>query len=543
MLSSMADATTFFIAIPARNAAVHIAAALESVATQDLTGIRVHVHVQDGGSTDGTIETVRAWSTRYAGGEGSSELMITGATAADGGMYDAITTAIDEASERFFSPDVFFWLNADDILMPQALRNLAATFANQAVEWVIGAAVDLDESGAVTSHKAHPRIPDADLRSGDFNYTGGRWLRAESTAVRFAVARACGPFAAGLRLAGDYDLFVKLARRCAPTSVDYPVRGFRRHPGQLSQAAVAYQYERARASFLLSEVDPLRTRPRAAVARSAHEIVFYPDRTVIDPYQTLLYAGARARGAASIQDLADACQQATTPLVVHVHWLDEIVSQPRAMAVADAHALTKTLMAARARGQRVVFTMHDVTDRTHTNVDVEEMLVEFLFGHASLVHLHHPVVAAEIRGRLNSFPWGRTVFAEQGPYPDPGVALRGPGLALVGVDGAATTTIHGARWAVLGPGVAASAGLLFNVLAAGTPVVAPRLGRIPAYVFEGLNGFLYDPGDEVSYRQAVERALAVRSAEVEHAFRRQAIRAVADLDWPTMFDTIMRRLA
>ena len=320
------------------------------------------------------------------------------------------------------------------------------------------------------------------------------------------------------------------------------MRGFRRHAGQLSQAAVAYQHERARARFMLSEADSPRIRPRPA-ARPAPEIVFYPDRTAIDPYQTLLYAGARARGAASIQDLAAACQQAAAPLVVHVHWLDQVASQPRATAVSDARALTKTLMAARARGHRVVLTMHDVTGRTHANADLEEMLVEFLFGHASLVHLHHPVVAAEIRGRFRSFPWGRTVFAEHGPYPDPGVALHGSGLALVGADGSATTTIRGARWAVLGPGSAPRAGLLFHILAAGTPVIAPRLGRIPAYVFDGLNGFLYDPVDEASYRHAVDRALAARSAEAERALSQQAVRAVADLDWPTTLGAIMRRLA
>jgi hypothetical protein len=364
----------------------------------------------------------------------------------------------------------------------------------------------------------------------------------DSTTVRLSAAHACGPFTAGLRLAGDYDLFVKLARRGPPTPVDYPVRGFRRHAGQLSQAAVAYQYERARARFMLSEADSPRIRPRPA-ARPAHEIVFYPDRTAIDPYQTLLYAGARARGAASIQDLAAACRQATTPLAVHVHWLDEVVSQPRATAVSDARALTETLRAARARGQRVVLTMHDVTGRTHANADVEEMLVEFLFGHASLVHLHHPVVAAEIRGRFHSFPWGRTVFAEHGPYPDPGVALHGSGLALVGADGSATTTIRGARWAVLGPGSTPRAGLLFHILAAGTPVIAPRLGRIPAYVFDGLNGFLYGPGDEASYRQAVKRVLADRSSEAWQALSQQAIRAVADLDWPRTLDAIMQRLA
>lgn len=543
MLNGMVRSTTFFIAIPARNAARHVAAALESVAAQDLTGIRVHVHVQDGGSTDGTIEIVRAWSMRFAGGTDSPELAITWATAADDGMYDAITTAIDAASGRFVIPDVFFWLNADDILMPQALQNLTVTFANPDVTWVIGAAIDLDEAGAVTLHTAHPRIPDADLRSGNFNYTGGQWLRAESTAVRFTVAQACGPFTTGLRLAGDYDLFVKLARCCPPTYVDYPVRGFRRHAGQLSQGAVAYQYERARARFVRSEADSPRIRARAG-GRPAHEIVFYPDRTAIDPYQTLLYEGARATGMASIQHLADVCQQATTPLVVHMHWLDQIMAQPQAAAVADARALAQTLTMARARGHRIVFTVHDVAARTPANADIEAMLVEFLFGHANLVHLHHPVVAAEVRGRFRSFPWGRVVFAEQGPYPHPDAAtLRGAGLALVGADGFATTTIRGARWAVLGQGSAPSAGLLFHILAAGTPVVAPRLGRIPAYVFDGLNGFLYDPGDEASYRLAVDRALAARSAEAERALGQQAVRAVADLDWPTTLGAIMRRLA
>jgi glycosyltransferase involved in cell wall biosynthesis len=74
-------------------------------------------------------------------------------------------------------------------------------------------------------------------------------------------------------------------------------------------------------------------------------------------------------------------------------------------------------------------------------------------------------------------------------------------------------------------------------------VVAPRLGRIPAYVFDGVNGFLYDPDDHASYRLAVDRALAARSAEAERALGQQAVRAVADLDWPTTLDTIMRRLA
>ena len=82
----MSRVATFLIVIPTRNAAGHLAAALESVAAQELTGIRVHVHVQDGGSTDGTLEIVREWAARISERPLGGDLAITWATAADGAL-------------------------------------------------------------------------------------------------------------------------------------------------------------------------------------------------------------------------------------------------------------------------------------------------------------------------------------------------------------------------------------------------------------------------------------------------------------------------
>lgn len=573
MLTGMADATTFFIPIPARNAAVHIAAALESVASQDLTGIRVHVHVQDGGSTDGTIEIVREWSMRFAGGADSPALAITWATAADGGMYDAITKALDEASERRVMPGIFFWLNADDILMPGALSNLAATFADPAVEWVIGAAVDLDQTGAVTLHKAHPRIPDADLRTGNFNYTGGRWLRAESTAMRLSVARACGPFTAGLRLAGDYDLFVRLARRGPPTYVDYAVRGFRRHAGQLSEATVAYQHERARVQYALPAATVAPAQARRTGIGTTREIVFFPDRRAIDLYQESLYEGLDARGVATIDELSIVCGQ-RKPAMIHVHWLDEVVDQERMQAAADARALVQIVTTAKAGGHRIVFTLHDGRMRQPMHGDLEAGLTEFLFRHAHIVHMHHAAVAAEVRKQFQEFPWKRVVFAEAGPYAEPWALIQRTGLMLVdarcevievgdmtgmpaafrartvsgvggrpnAADDGLAVAIRNARWALFGPAAASYPGLVFHILAAGTPVVVPRLGRMPAIVFDGINGVLYEPGDDESCRRALERALCDCGRPTERAVRDRVMQSVAGYRWSTMRDVILRSL-
>lgn len=519
----MSSAATFLIAIPTRNAGRFLGNALESVAAQDLTGIRVHVHVQDGGSTDGTIDIARAWAARIAEGPQGGCLTITWATAADGGMYDAIARALSHASGQPFTADIFFWLNADDVLMPGALRNLATTFANPSVGWVIGAAVDIDEAGAVTLLKPHPRIPEADLRTGNFNYTGGRWLRAESTAMRLSAARACGPFTAGLRLAGDYDLFVKLARRGPPIYVEYPVRGFRRHAGQLSAGAVAYQHERSRARFLLgADGAPSCLQP---IAVSSREIVFYPDRRESHPYQRSLYAGAPARGVASIDDLEKACREAVHPLVVHVHWLDGITGQPRAAAAAAARRFAEAIMAARAQGHRVLFTLHDVPAGKEHEAGPEHAIVDFLFQQADRVHMHHPAVAAAVRERCSSFPWGRVVFAEQSSFPEWRDAVTTAGFALLEPASESDTI-----------------GLTFAVLATGTPVIAPRIGRIPSYVFDGVNGFLYEPGDDASCRAAVDRAIAERSGPVEQALRERVARAIGLLDWRCTLDTILRGL-
>lgn len=531
MLSGMAPPPTLFIVIPVRNGAAFLRSTLDSVEAQDLAGCRVHLHVQDGASTDATMEIVRECASRRAMQAPDSGLAFTSASSPDGGMYDAISRAIAGESRRFFDPDVFFWLNSDDILMPSAIKNLAATFRDQSVHWAIGAAVDIDAQGAVLLCEPHRRIPSIDLVRGNFNFTGGHWLRAESTAMRMAAARECGLFTAGLRLAGDYDLFVKLARHSPPTYVDYAVRGFRRHAGQLSQSAVEYQHERSQAKHFLSVADGAvgRMEHASRSPQQAREIVFYPDCSARDAYQTLLYATASAQPAESVEALDAACRQASQPLVVHIHWLDEIIRLPRGAAGAGAQALADVILAARHRGHRVVFTLHGLADPASPNADVEAKLVEFLFAHADIVHMHHPAVAAEVRGRLQTFPWRRVVFAEHGQYP------RAPTAGEPAVTPPAGFTFLSER-------DAATPAPLFHALSTGNPVIAPRCGLVPSYVFEGYNGFLYQPNDAASRNAALARAETARSEGRDHDLKTHAVQAVAHLDWRMTLDAILRRL-
>lgn len=93
---------TLSIVIPTYNAESTIAEAIESIFASD---IDVEVIVQDGGSTDGTLDAVSAFGTKV---HCYSEV--------DSGQSQAINRAISRASGSLIG-----WLNADDLYCPGGL--------------------------------------------------------------------------------------------------------------------------------------------------------------------------------------------------------------------------------------------------------------------------------------------------------------------------------------------------------------------------------------------------------------------------------------
>ena len=99
------------------NSAATIKTAIESVLAQK--GVVVEYIVVDGGSTDGTVDLLRAFEA-----EAGSELTFTWISERDEGMYDAINKGIKMATG-----DVIGVLNADDMLeSPDTLACIAGAF-------------------------------------------------------------------------------------------------------------------------------------------------------------------------------------------------------------------------------------------------------------------------------------------------------------------------------------------------------------------------------------------------------------------------------
>src|SRR3954451_9025440 len=106
-----------------------IAETLESVRRQDYAGEVEHI-VVDGGSTDGTIDIVRAAGLRHV-------------SEPDRGLTHALNKGIAMAHGEIIGA-----LNADDTYLPGALSRVGTAFAEHPeAEWVTGPCPIVDADG------------------------------------------------------------------------------------------------------------------------------------------------------------------------------------------------------------------------------------------------------------------------------------------------------------------------------------------------------------------------------------------------------------
>jgi glycosyltransferase involved in cell wall biosynthesis len=212
------------VVTPAFNARTTIEETLASVRAQDHSDVE-HI-VVDGGSTDGTVDVLRAT-------EG-----VRWVSEPDRGLSHAMNKGIAMATGEIVGE-----LNADDRYRSGALAAVAAAFAASAgVEWVTGRCPIIDADGReirrpVTAYK------NALLRRYSFGlYLTHNFVSAPATFFRTDVLREIGGFDERYRISVDYDLQLKLARRGDPTVLDQDLAEFRMAEGSLSMSGFERQF-------------------------------------------------------------------------------------------------------------------------------------------------------------------------------------------------------------------------------------------------------------------------------------------------------------
>jgi glycosyltransferase involved in cell wall biosynthesis len=182
---------------PSLDQAQFLRATIESVLSQGYP--EVDYSVQDGGSTDGSLEILHSFAGR-----------VPFVSEPDGGQADAINRGLRRAKG-----DVLGYLNSDDLLRPGALHAVGEAFASDpGLVLVYGRAVYIDAAG----NKVSPYLtaPWSPPRLADYCH-----LAQPATFWRRRVREDVGEFDESLHHTMDYDYWLRIAARYRPEQVLY----------------------------------------------------------------------------------------------------------------------------------------------------------------------------------------------------------------------------------------------------------------------------------------------------------------------------------
>lgn len=221
------------ILTPTLNAERFIPDCLSSIRAQTYPREKIQHLVLDGESADATARLAR---------EAGAEVDV----ARDGSLYQAMNRGVALARG-----EIVGWLNADDLLRPNAVDAVARAFrAAPNAEIVVG---DWELASSRSREIVRAR-PDA-LQRIRLGRRHGGWIAPLAVFFRTSTLRALGQYAASYRIAADLDLWLRTAAREPLPRVVHAgavIGTFRAHPHSLSSGGTRLESARESARVGLS---------------------------------------------------------------------------------------------------------------------------------------------------------------------------------------------------------------------------------------------------------------------------------------------------
>lgn len=214
------------IITPSYNQASFISQTIKSVSTQGLGDVVEHL-VIDGGSTDGTLEILKAQGTS-----------VTWISEPDRGQSDAVNKGIKMARG-----EIIGWLNSDDIYLPGALRAVVDYFDDHPdCMWLYGKCRIMDADGKeiwkpVTWYK--------NLRMKKFSYNRlliENYISQPAVFFRKSLIAETGMLDTRLKYTMDYDLWCRFGQKYEAGVLPHYLAAFRRHSTSKSDTGFTQQF-------------------------------------------------------------------------------------------------------------------------------------------------------------------------------------------------------------------------------------------------------------------------------------------------------------
>lgn len=225
------------VLVPSLNGSRFLEEAIRSALSQ--THAPDEILVQDGGSTDGSLEMLGRFGPP-----------VTWISEPDRGQSDALNRALRRATG-----DVVGWLNADDLYAPTAIETAVRILQEKPeTELVIGDFDLIDEHGAVSRHFRSAPFDRARVRSR------GAYLWSGATFMRRSLLERVGDFDENLHYCMDLDYWLRLPSDVRSEYFPGVFGQLRNHAAaKSSRARVGFLKEGLKVNLQHSRGDPLET--------------------------------------------------------------------------------------------------------------------------------------------------------------------------------------------------------------------------------------------------------------------------------------------
>lgn len=234
----MSQPRSILIVTPTLNSEKYLEETILSVASQRGDFV-IHYHVQDGVSSDGTLEILRKWEGVFSEGPGfagGARVFFSWSSETDISMYDSLNKGFSRLLSEV--PDaeaaLMTWINSDDRLAYGSVQTALSAHRETGYEVITGLASIIMESGVKACTMPANPLARENLRKGFHDGRKLRFVMQEGTYWTPALWQKSGGLNASLRLAGDWDLWRRFAEHAEWLGLKTELAYHRRHALQLS---------------------------------------------------------------------------------------------------------------------------------------------------------------------------------------------------------------------------------------------------------------------------------------------------------------------